>query len=316
MFNIIGRRSWYFIFSTLIIIPGTLALVLFGLRLGIDFTGGSLLEVRLNGDPAPDQVQSVVAARGYREAGVVTTTDPAGRVSYLIRMRTIETGAMREVWGALNTQFGSPSTEPDRFESVGPAVGRETARGAIFAVGAASVTILLYLWYAFRQVPKPWRYGACAVFALVHDAFLVLGLWAIFGRVLGLEVDALFVTALLTVVGFSVHDTIVVFDRVRENVGRFPGETFERVVNFSVNQTLDRSLITGLTSMFTLTALLFLGGPTIRNFVLVLLVGLISGTYSSIFNASCLLVTWENGDFGRLWRRVIGRGAEPVAVPA
>lgn len=314
MFNIIGRRRFYFLFSALILVPGTVALLVWGLRLGIDFTGGSLLEVQLGRDAAPAEVRAVVQRQGYDDASVVTTADISGRVAYLIRLKAIDTPQKNQLTTALGQEFGS--VQEDRFESIGPLIGAETAVKAIQAVALASALILAYLWWAFRQVPKPWRYGFCAVLALVHDALLVVGLWAIFGRVFGLEVDSLFVTAMLTVVGFSVNDTIVVFDRIRENVSRFPGEPFERVVNFSLNQTLDRSLITGLSTMFTLTALLFLGGATLRNFALTLLIGLISGTYSSIFNASCLLVTWENGDFGRLWRRVIGRGAEPVAVPA
>jgi preprotein translocase subunit SecF len=203
----------------------------------------------------------------------------------------------------------------DRFETVGPAVSAETTRNALYATGLAALAILGYLTFAFRQVPKPWRYGACAVIALLHDALLVLGLWAIFGRFFGLEVDSLFVTAVLTVIGFSVHDTIVVFDRIRENVHRFHGESFARIANFSVNQTLDRSINTGLATIFTLTALLLMGGGTIRNFVLVLLIGIVSGTYSSIFNATCLLVVWENGDLARLWQRLTGR-RPAVPLPA
>lgn len=304
MFNIIGRRGWYFAFSTLIILPGTLALALWGLRLGIDFTGGSLLEVSFVRPVETQALRDAVARHGL-DASIVTTQDPSGRSSFIIRTKEIDTPQKNALLGVLSGEFGA-ATE-DRFESVGPVIGRETARGAALAVAGASATILLYLWWAFRQVPKPWRYGACAVFALLHDALLVLGLWAILGRVFALEVDTLFVSAILTVVGFSVHDTIVVFDRVRENVSRFPGESFERVVNFSLTQTLDRSLITGLTALFTLAALLFLGGPTIRNFVLVLLVGIVSGTYSSIFNASCLLVSWENGELGKLFSWLPGR---------
>jgi preprotein translocase subunit SecF len=304
VFNIIGRRGWYFAFSALIIVPGTLALALWGLRLGIDFTGGSLLEIGF-ARPVETQALRESVARMGLDASIVTTQDPSGRSTFLIRTKEIDTPFKNDVLSALSGEFGT-LTE-DRFESVGPLIGRETARGALFAVGAASATILLYLWWAFRQVPKPWRYGACAVFALLHDALLVLGLWAILGRLVALEVDTLFVSGILTVVGFSVHDTIVVFDRVRENVSRFPGESFERVMNFSLTQTLDRSLITGLTALFTLAALLFLGGPTIRNFVLVLLVGIVSGTYSSIFNASCLLVAWENGELARLFRWLPGR---------
>ena len=311
MFDIIGRRRFYFLLSGLIILPGLIALLLWGLRLGIDFTGGSMIEVRPTQEAAPAQVKQMLAQQGHPEASVVTGGDASGRTSYIIRTRTIDTAEKNRLLQELGTTFGAMSEE--RFESVGPVVGAETARRAVLSVAAASGFILLYLSWAFRQVPKPWRYGACAVIALLHDVLLVLGIWSILGRVFGMEVDALFVTAILTVVGFSVHDTIVVFDRIRENVSRFPGEPFERIVNFSVNQTLDRSLNTTLTVIFTLTALLLIGGVTIRSFVLVLLVGIVSGTYSSIFNASCLLVVWENGELGRLWRRLTGRGG---AAPA
>ena len=189
--------------------------------------------------------------------------------------------------------------------TVSGSVASETTRNAILAVLAASVLILLYIWFAFRKVDKPWRYGACALIALLHDVLVVLGVFSILGWLLGVQIDALFITALLTVVGFSVHDTIVVFDRIRENMQRRTAETFDQVVNASLVQTMARSLNTSLTVLFTLSALTLFGGETIRPFTGALLVGIFSGTYSSIFNASMLLVIWERGElgFGRFGRR-------------
>jgi preprotein translocase SecF subunit len=187
---------------------------------------------------------------------------------------------------------------------VSGSVASETTRNAVIAVIAASVLILLYISFAFRKVDRPWRYGTCAIIALLHDVLVVLGVFSILGWLIGFQVDALFITALLTVVGFSVHDTIVVFDRIRENMQRRTSETFEQVVNASLVQTMARSLNTSLTVIFTLSALTLFGGTTIRPFTLALLVGIVSGTYSSIFNASMLLVMWERREnvFG-LFRR-------------
>ena len=319
MFNIVGRRNWYFALSGLVILPGLLALIISTVttgspvKLGIDFTGGSALDLSIGQQPTPAQVREVFVQHDLPDTSVVTSSGAAGQPGYLIRTRAIDTPKKNEVLDDLRSKFGDVTE--NEFQAVGGVVGAETTNKAFLSVLAASVAILLYLSWAFRQVPKPWRYAACAVIALLHDVLVVLGIWSILGRLFGLEVDALFVTGVLTVVGFSVHDTIVVFDRIRENVTRFPSESFERIVNFSVNQTLDRSLNTTLTVLFTLTALLLLGGATIRSFVLVLLVGITSGTYSSIFNASCLLVVWENGELGRLWRRVTGRGGSQ-SVPA
>ncbi len=181
--------------------------------------------------------------------------------------------------------------------TVSASVASETTRNAFLAVLAAAAFILLYISFAFRKVNRPWRYGACAIIALLHDVLVVLGVFSILGWTLHVQVDALFITALLTVVGFSVHDTIVVFDRIRENMTRRSTETFEQVVNASLVQTMARSLNTSLTVLFTLSALTLFGGTTIRTFTLALLIGIFSGTYSSIFNASMLLVMWERGEF-------------------
>jgi len=181
---------------------------------------------------------------------------------------------------------------------VGPSVASDTTRNAILAVIAASAFILLYIWFSFRKIPKAWRYGACAIIAMLHDVLVVLGIFSILGKLFDIRIDALFITALLTVVGFSVHDTIVVFDRIRENLHRRTSETFEEVVNASLVQTMARSLNTSLTVLFTLSALTLFGGDSVRTFTLTLLIGIFSGTYSSIFNASMLLVIWEKGELG------------------
>ena len=182
--------------------------------------------------------------------------------------------------------------------SVSGSVASDTTRNAFLAVLAASVLILIYIWFSFRKVAKPWRYGTCAIIALLHDVLVVLGVFSFLGWAFGVQVDALFITALLTVVGFSVHDTIVVFDRIRENMQRRTSETFEQVVNASLVQTMARSLNTSLTVLFTLSALTLFGGASIRSFTGALLIGIFSGTYSSIFNASMLLVIWEKGELG------------------
>jgi preprotein translocase SecF subunit len=207
---------------------------------------------------------------------------------------------------------GGPYLQLISNSEVGASVAQETTRNAVLAVIAASVFILLYVWFAFRKVARPWRYGTCAIIALLHDVLVVLGVFSILGWLFNVQIDALFITALLTIVGFSVHDTIVVFDRIRENMQRRTTETFEQVVNASLVQTMARSLNTSLTVLFTLSALTLFGGASIQNFTLALLIGIFSGTYSSIFNASMLLVIWEKGELGlgRLSRQRASEGRE------
>jgi preprotein translocase subunit SecF len=216
----------------------------------------------------------------------------------------------QRILNALTAEYGQVSR--DRLQSVGPTVSEESTRSAVIAVLGASVAILIYLTWAFREAPHPLRYGMCAIISMVHDILLILGVAAMLGTFFGLEVDALFLTAMLTILSFSVHDTIVVFDRVRENLMLSRGnETFDDIVNHSLVQTLPRSINTQLTTMFTLTALLLFGGETIFNFVLILLIGLISGTYSSIFNAAQILVVWEKGE----WKNWFGGQSEqPTAA--
>ena len=303
MLNIMGRRRLYYLISLIVIVPGLISILIPpGLRLGVDFTGGTLWEVQFERPPAPAEIKAFLAEHDHGDAIVQTS----GEDAILIRSKEIPSEQKDSIAGPMRQRFGN-FTEL-RFESVGPVLGQEIALRAVGAVGLVSLAILLYIAWAFRRVEHPVRYGVCAIVALLHDALLVLGVFSILGKLFNVEVDALFVTALLTVIGFSVHDTIVVFDRIRENMRRLHGQPFETVVNHSLAQTLGRSLITSLTVMFTLAALVLFGGVTTRLFALTLLIGITSGTYSSIFNASALLVSWETGEIGRLF------GRRPVAA--
>ena len=300
MLDIIGKRAIYFLISACLLVPGLVSLLLpGGLKLGVDFTGGTLWELEFGQTIQPADVRQVMAEHGYDDSVVQT----AGENAVLIRAKEIPSDGPEKpaIQADLQARFGD--FKELRFESVGPVVGAEIAQRAVFAVGLASLGILAYIWYAFRKIPDAFRYGVCAIIALIHDAIIVLGAFSIMGRLFNVELDAMFVTAVLTVIGFSVHDTIVVFDRVRENLLRYPGEPFVRVVNHSIVQTLGRSLSTSLTVVFTLAALVLFGGVTTRMFALTLLIGVVVGTYSSIFNASALLVVWQNGELGRLLRR-------------
>ena len=281
--NFMKYKWLYFAISFLVLIPGVFSLVKYGLRLSIDFTGGTLLEIQT---PAAD-FKKIASDQNLELSSVVSSSDN----TYLLRFKHLDATGSAAFKAALG-----PDVVEKRFESVGPVVGAELARRAVMAVGLASLAIIAYIAWSFRFVPKPyssWKFGASAVVALLHDVLIVVGLFALFGHLYHVEIDALFVTALLTVIGFSVHDTIVVFDRVRENLPKMPHKTFSQVVDFSLSETLVRSLNTSLTVILTLTALLVFGGESTRWFVVALLVGIVSGTYSSIFNAAPLLVLWE-----------------------
>jgi preprotein translocase subunit SecF len=289
MFNIVGKRYWFYLISALVVVPGLISLILFGLNFSIDFTGGSILELQFDESTVvqPAELKELFGEAGFGDTMVQSSQ---GGI-FLIRSKTLDAKTKASIEQEIQDRFGTYIEL--RFESVGPSIGGEVQQRAYLVVGMAAVAILIYISFAFRHVTNPVRYGACAIVAMVHDIFVVVGLASIFGVLHGWEVDALFLTALLTVIGFSVHDTIVVFDRIRENSRRYAGLPVEDVVNHSIIQTLDRSINTQLTVIFTLTALLLFGGITIRNFVLTLMIGIVSGTYSSIFNASPLLVEWE-----------------------
>ncbi len=388
MFDIVSKRNWFFVASLALIIPGLIAILTGGIKPGIDFTGGTLWNVKVSSKATTALVASVLTEQGHHEAVVQnsTTKDSSGATIQSVQMRFKEikqpekfkisqalinaglvnghlrtkvtdqtapgsaavgasgtptttnsitsTGTLTGSKGVTTTgtlttgksitttkpisgtgvTTGTTTTTPAAdpatlndaelsYQTVGPAIGSEISANAVLAVVVASLAILAYLWYAFRKVssygqggiPQALRFGICAVVAMLHDVLVVLGVFAILGHLFGIEIDALFITAMLTVVGFSVHDTIVVFDRVRENLARRIFPSYAQVVNHSLLQTLARSINTSLTVIITLTALLLFGGSSIRDFVLALLIGIISGTYSSIFNASLLLVVWENG---------------------
>ena len=304
MFNIVGRRGWWYLVSTILLVPGLVALLTGGLKPGIDFTGGTLLQVRLAAGTTQENVTAAARAAGFAEAVV----QMAGESDALLRTRDIDIDEKADLMAALAEATG-PVDELG-FSAIGPVVGEELTRAAIIAVAVASGLILLYVTWAFRGMQHSVRYGVAAIVALLHDALFVIGVFAILGHALNVQIDALFVTALLTVIGFSVNDSIVVFDRIRETSrGYVHLDEHERpdvadTINYSANQSLTRSLNTSFTALLVLLALLLLGGPTVREFVLALSLGFAIGTYSSLFNAACVVVSWEERDLGRLWRRL------------
>ena len=303
--NIIKNRYFYFLISLIIIIPGLIFLVInwvnlgTPLPLGIDFTGGSLLEVQFDGPrPSVAEVQDAFLKFAPETDPVI---QPLGEDAYAIRSRRIEDAPKGEIVAEL-AKVSDSKVNVLQFTSVSASVGAEVTRSAGFAILAAALFILGYIWWAFRGVDHAFRYGTAAVLAMFHDVLVVLGVEAILAYFLGWEADALFLTALLTVIGFSVHDSIVVFDRIRENSHVYRRVAYEPLVNHSIVQTLDRSINTQLTVLFTLFALVLFGGESIRHFVIILLVGIFSGTYSSIFNAAPLLVVWENREWKNWFR--------------
>lgn len=298
--NIIKWRYLYFAISLIIIIPGIIGFALWGFPLAIDFTGGSMLQIAFDNGQVPESEEMIAlyTANGVDEAQVQTS----GEGSMVIRSKQIDETLKSTIVKAAEAKFGTSITIV-RFDSVGPSIGQEVAGRAAGAVGLAALAIMAYITIAFRGVPHAFRYGVAAVIAMLHDVLVVVGVEAILCHFLGWEVDSLFLTALLTIIGFSVHDTIVVFDRVRENRNIYRKLPYETVVNHSIVQTLDRSINTSVTVILTMLALALFGGVTIRHFVVIILIGIISGTYSSIFNASPILVVWENREWNTWFKK-------------
>ncbi len=306
MFVVTYRKIFYAI-SAAFIAFSIFAISFWGLNFGIDFKGGSILEVEFGNasalatSTAPATITSVddaavhaVLAKNGQEDALVRTTEVSGKSGYIIRTKTLEESERREISSAFQALGGMVT----RFDSVGPILGQELQKKAVSSIVLVLVAILLFITYAFRHVSLPvssWKYGFVALVALAHDVIVPTGIFAFLGRNGGYEIDALFITALLVILGFSIHDTIVVFDRTRENLknGELKKRSFEHVVGMSVQETFSRSINTSLTTIIALVVLWFLGPMTVKNFSLALIIGIVTGTYSSIFIGSPLLVTLE-----------------------
>ena len=299
--DFVGKRHWFFLFSFIVMIPGIVFFIIApGLKPGIDFTGGSTITLDFADNVRQSELRLRLAALDQADS----TVQKLDVNVYFIRTTQLSDEAKNALVENLKNTLSPNGVQVLSFDLVSPVVASETAINALWAVLAAAVGIFFYVWWAFRSVPSPFRYGAAAIIALIHDAVIVIGVFAILGKLLDIEVNTMFLVALLTVIGYSVNDTIVVFDRLRENVLLYPNRGFPDVVNLSISETLGRSLNTSLTLLFVLLALFLFGGSTIRSFLLVLLIGVVAGTYSSIGIASQVLVAWEYGDFGRLFRRL------------
>jgi preprotein translocase SecF subunit len=298
MFNIVEKRHWYFIFSAVLIGLSITAMIVsaiqFGqpLRLGIDFTGGSIFVIKFEQAVSENNIRTVFVDYGL-ESPIVQQVGSPDEHTWQIRTREVTADEVGDLLTALEEQVAGIDRDALTFDTVEPAVGSEVASAAGLAVLVAAFVIVVFMWFSFRRVPNAFRYGVCTIVGIVHNLLIAFGFYALMGILLGWEVDALFLTAILTVIGFSVQDVIVVFDRIRENIPRHKTESFERVVNRSILETIHRSLATQLNAMFVMVAIIIFGGATIKAFIATMLVGMVSETYSAIFIAVPLLVAWE-----------------------
>ncbi len=296
MFDIIGKRFRFFLISGIVILIGVISLLTFGLKSGIEFSSGSMLTVDFEQEVEQGHLKQALVDLGYSNVLIQRT----GAGDFIIRTRELGSEDKAQLEEVLETRFGS-LTEPE-FSSVSPMIAAETVRTAAIAVAVAAVGILLYVTWAFRRMPKPFHYGTCAIIALVHDALVASGIFSILGGILGWEINLMFITGILAVIGYSVNNTVVIFDRIRENLKMDMSADFEVVVNNSLVETLLRSLNTSLTTLIVVLALLFFVGVSIQNFVVVLVIGIIAGTFSSVCIAPSLLVVWDKGEWGRFTR--------------
>ena len=308
--GIVRFRKWFFLGSLVLVLASVVTLLWPpALKPGIDFSGGAAITVDFEQAVTGAQVSAALSRIGHPEAIV----QGGGNNRFFIRLGTLELDERddqgnvvteRDETRVRQTLGGLGGAQIGAFDFVSGVIGAENVRNATIAVVVASFVILIYVSWAFRRVPSPFRYGTAAVIALAHDVLIVLGVFSIMGKLVDLEVNAMFITGVLATIGYSVNDTIVVFDRVRENVARYPGASVAELVNLSVRETVGRSLNTSITLLIVVATLLLFAGPSIRPLLYVLLVGVTVGTYSSIFIASLMLVSWEQGEIGDMFRRI------------
>ncbi len=300
MFDIIGKRFWFFLISGVVIVAGIISFAVFGLQSGVQFRSGSELIVTFgeNVTVAKSDLVGALAELGY--GGEDSIVRKAG-TDFIVDLPQLDDAAKASLRAGLTQKLGE--FRDGGFESVTRESATQMTRNAFIAVLISAIGMLIYISWAFRRMPRPFRWGTCAIVALVHDMLVVVGVFALLGGLFGWQVDLMFIAAVLTVVGYSVNDTIVIFDRIRENVRRYPGGDFEAVINRSLVETMSRTLITGVGTLFVLISLLIIVGGPIQNLAVVLLVGILTGTYSSFGTAASLLVVWDKNE----WGRFIGR---------
>jgi preprotein translocase subunit SecF len=296
MLDIIGKRFWFFTIFIAMLFISIISLAVFSLKTGIEFSSGSLMRVRFEQTVGQGDLKKELTSLGYGSALIQRT----GEGDFLIRTGGLTGEDKPKLESALAAKFGRLAVA--EFSNVSPLVAQETAQNAVIAVVIASIGILLYVTWAFRRMPKPFRYGTSAVITLAHDALVALGVFSILGAVLGWEINLMFITGILAIIGYSVNNIVVVFDRIRENLIIGVSPDFEVIVNNSMIETLGRSLNTSLTTLFAVWAILLFVGASIQNFAVVLMIGIIVGTFSSVCIAPTLLVVWEKGEWGKLFR--------------
>ena len=294
MIDFMGRKQWFFLLSIIAMGISMVSLVVFGLQPGIDFTGGTSMTLRFNPQVQQEELRQEITTFGHPEA-IIQSSDE----DFLIRMKEISPAEREELTTKLSEELSTEVVVRD-YNTISPSIAGETATSAGIAVMIASIAMLFYIAWAFRRMPSPFRWGACAIIALIHNVLIVAGIFSILGKTVSVEIDAMFLTGVLTVVGYSINNTVVVFDRIRENIIKGISLDFAIVVNSSLLETLGRSLNTSLTTICVTLALFLFGGATIHNFMLVLLIGLIAGTYSSMLIAGPLLAVWEKKE----WRKM------------